>query len=58
MGVIQYYWVSDAQLGRLKEIGAALDDPELAAEFIDLVALVAMQRLQVHVHVPGNSSDL
>jgi hypothetical protein len=44
-----YCWISDLQLGRLKDLGAALVEPELSEEFDDLIKLVATQRLQVHV---------
>jgi hypothetical protein len=48
-----YCWISDAQLEQLKHLGTAY--PQLGKEFSDLIALVAMQRLQVHVQNPLKS---
>jgi hypothetical protein len=50
-----YCWISDAQLEQLKHLGAAY--PHLGGEFSDLIALVAMQRLQVHAQEPESTSD-
>jgi hypothetical protein len=43
-----YCWISDGQLEQLQDIGASLDDPDLVQKFSDLIALVRMQRLEVH----------